>query len=181
MHRFRFASAGAALALLTAAGCAGGGGALTGSLGAIGPGTVGYEPSNIMAKSGYSETVIAPDRYRIQIRGPAATTSRERLEKIAAARAAEIGRTGRLGYFRLEGAQIGMECEKFRSGGKYNTGEKGRALAYAVLTVEAAYSKQATDQSFQNSKNFDALRAAVDQPDAAATPAVDPAAAAQCS
>ena len=56
----------AALAALTLAACSSGGGVpgLTG-IGAAGP--LPYQASNAIAPSGYSESIIGPDRYRIEV------------------------------------------------------------------------------------------------------------------
>jgi hypothetical protein len=77
----------AALALTSLVGCSAGGG----MTGALGPGPVPYQFANAMVSQGYSESQIAPDRYRIDVKGPI-NTPRDRLEKIAATRAAEIGK-----------------------------------------------------------------------------------------
>lgn len=183
MPRSMFARTAAASALLALTACSsseGGGG--IGAIGSIGGASVPYQHSNAIMTSGYSETVIAPDRYRIEVKGPGGA-SRERFEKIATARAAEIGRDQRLGHFRIEGMQVASSCQNFRAMGKAgastNTPEK--TLTYAVLTAEVSYAKNTTDPTYRNSKDFDALRAAVDQPDTSPAPAVDPAQPGQCS
>ncbi len=184
MPRSMFARTAAASALLALTACSSseGGGSGIGAIGSIGGASVPYQHSNAIMTSGYSETVIAPDRYRIEVKGPGGA-SRERFEKIATARAAEIGRDQRLGHFRIEGMQVASSCQNFRAMGKAgastNTPEK--TLTYAVLTAEVSYAKNTTDPTYRNSKDFDALRAAVDQPDTSPAPAVDPAQPGQCS
>lgn len=172
-----FGAKGPALAFVAAAlaGCAGGG------MGLPGAPQLAYTHSNAMAPSGYSETQIAPDRYRIQVLGPM-TTSRERLEKIAATRAAEIGRDNRLGYFKIDGVQQSTHCEKFTTGVQRSTTGQRRATSYVVLTADVSYAKTPPDPSYRDAKaTFDQYRAELDQPSAAPPAVVDPAAAAQCS
>lgn len=177
--RLMCAHLGAATVLLALAGCSGGGGGSGSGFTSFGQAAVPYQASNAIVSSGYSESQIAPDRYRIQVKGPA-SSSRERLEKIAAARAAEIGRDNRLGYFKLDGIQLGTHCETFKSGGKPGTEGAPIKTTFAVLTAEVAYTKSPPDQTYQDSKSFDQLRAAVDQPDAISSPVLDPATPAQC-
>src|SRR5688572_29198661 len=98
-----------ALAALALAGCSGGVG--------IGAGPLPYQYSNAIAPSGFSETIIGPNRYRIQVRGPL-NTPRERMEKIAATRAAEIGKDNRLGFFKIDSVEVGTHCEKYIKGGQ---------------------------------------------------------------
>lgn len=177
----RTAATGALLAL-TACSSSDGGGSGIGAIGSIGGASVPYQHSNAIMTSGYSETVIAPDRYRIQVKGPGGA-SRERFEKIATARAAEIGRDQRLGHFRIEGMQVASSCQNFRAMGKAGTAANApeKTLTYAILTAEVSYAKNTTDPTYRSSKDFDALRAAVDQPDTSSAPAVDPAQPGQCS
>ncbi|WP_295559952.1 hypothetical protein [uncultured Hyphomicrobium sp.] len=171
MPRRTRAHVGAATVVLALlAGC-------SGDLGSIGPGAVPYQHANAIYPVGYSESQIAPDRYRIQVKGPLSTT-RERLEKIAATRAAEIGKENRLGYFKIDGVQIAAECETITPGGK-PAGVNGsqRTVGRAVLTADVSYTKSPQDQSYLDSKSFDQLRADLDVPPA--TPGM-PAATAQC-
>lgn len=168
---------GAAIALLALAGCSGGGSGGGGLGGAIGPATVPYQHSNAIYPVGFSESQVAPDRYRIQVKGPL-STPRERLEKIASARAAEIGKENRLGYFKIDGVQIAAECETFTPGGKpagVNGGQ--RTVGRTVLTADVTYTKSPQDPSYRDSKSFDQLRADLDLPPAGST---EPAATAQC-
>lgn len=172
--------AAADLAALALAGCSGDGGG-GGSFAGIGPSTVGYQHSNAIAKSGYSESQIAPDRYRIEVRGPL-STPRERLEMIAATRAAEIGRDNRLGYFKIDGMQLASECQRYKTGGKPGNMGSGvdKAIGHVLLTAEVAYTKSPPDQSYRDSKSFDQLRAELDQ--APVVPSLpDPSLAGQCS
>jgi len=168
----------AALAALALAGC-GGAGVGGAGLGAVGP--LAYQHSNAIISAGYSESIIAPDRYRIEVKGPF-NTPRERMEKIAATRAAEIGKEMNLGYFKIEGMQHGADCKKYIVGGQRGgQGAEKKQSTYAVLTADVTYSKQPLDSSYVQARSaFDQYRAELDMPqppDLAAAPGIAP----QCS
>ncbi len=59
--------------------------------------------------------MLAPDHYRIEITGYP-STPRERMEKMAATRAAEIGTENRLGYFKINSVEQTARCKKFTAG-----------------------------------------------------------------
>lgn len=166
-----------AFAALAVAGCSGG----AGGLGNLGPGPLPYQYSNAIAPSGYSESIIAPDRYRIQVQGPA-NTPRERMEKIATTRAAEIGKENRLGYFKIDSVQLNVNCQQYIVGGKptsQGSGERKKS-AYAVMTADVSYTKQPPDASYLDSRQFEQYKAELDA-DKTAPPPLDPAAVQQCS
>lgn len=167
-------------AALLLAGCSSGGGTGGFSSGALSSASVPYQRGNAIAKTGYSESQIAPDRYRIEVRGPA-NASRQRMEKIAATRAAEIGKENRLGYFKIDSVNHATHCEDFRPGPRTPGGASGtKTLTYAVTTADVTYSKSQSDPSYQNARqSFDQLRAELDQ-DATAPAPSDPAAPVQC-
>lgn len=174
MSRLMVAQGIAAATAVTLAACSSG-------VTAIGQGPLPYQYSNAIAPSGFSESLIGPDRYRIQVQGPP-NTPRERMEKIAATRAAEIGKDNRLGYFRIDSVQHNINCQQYIKGGKptnVGSGEKKRT-AYAVMTADVSYTKSPPDASFLDSRQtFDQYRAELDQ-DQSAPPPLDPAALPQC-
>lgn len=148
-------SAVAAAAFL--AGCASG-------MTSMAPGPLGYQHSNAMMMTGFSETAIADDHYRIEVTGYA-NTSRERLEKIAAARAAEIGRDNRLGYFKINGVEQSSRCQKFVSSSQKSSAGGGieRHVPMAVLVADVTFAKHPPDTSYIEAKTaFDQYRAELD-------------------
>ena len=161
-----------AAAALTLAGCSAG----TPSLGS---GPLAYQHANIISPAGYSESQIGPDRYRIQVKGPL-NTPRERMEKLAATRAAEIGKDNKLGFFKIDSVQHGSHCETFRPGAKApGSNSAPKRIGYAVTTADVSYAKAPPDTSYLEARtSFDQLRAELDQDQSAPAPA-DPAA--QCS
>jgi hypothetical protein len=162
------------------AGCSSGSGGLSG-IGGFGPANLSYQASNAITKAGYKEEQLAPDRYRITVTGYS-HTPRERLEKIAQTRAAEIGDENRLGSFRLENLAVTTRCEKFTSGvEKGASGGQKRAELYTVLTAEAAYAKNPPDASYVNARQvLPQLKADLEAQAFPPVPA-DPVAQSQCT
>jgi len=147
------------------AGCSSGASGL-GAIGSItGTGPLPYQHSNALMPSGYSESLIGPDRYRIEVKGPIGTP-RDRLEKIAATRAAEIGRDSKLKFFKVESVQQADHCKAYTVGGKpgsMGSGEK-KTTAYTVLTADVAYAKAPADPAYLEAKpTFERYRAELDQ------------------
>jgi hypothetical protein len=177
--------ANGALTLLLA-GCSGDGIGATG-IGATGFGAIGasgplpYKHASAFAPTGYSESLLSEDRYRIEVKGPLGTP-RERMEKIAHARAAEIARDAKHKYFKVEGVQVATSCKSYVTGGKPGSMGAGakKSISQAILTADVTYAKDATDPAFVETRGaFERLRAELDQDQSAPAPA-DPATA-QCS
>src|SRR5512134_3861026 len=95
-------------AALLLAGCAGGL-SMTGA-------TTSYSASNAMMPVGYSELPIDPTHYEVKAAGTE-QTPKERVEKIALARAAEIGVEQKLKFFKVAGVTHGASCSKKKQGG----------------------------------------------------------------
>lgn len=147
----------------------------------LAPGALPYQRSNAIVTTGFKETEVAPNQYRIEVVGNA-NTPRERLEKIAATRAAEIGTENRLGYFRIDGVELATRCEQYTVGGQRGgSGTEKRRQQHTVLTANVTYTKQPADPSYVEAKTaFPQYRAELDQDPSAPLPA-DPALSAQCS
>lgn len=143
----------------------------------MGPSKLSYSASNAIVSAGYSETQLAPDHYRIEITGYP-TTPKERMEKMAATRAAEIGMENRLGYFKINGVEQSTRCKKFTAGAQRGTGGEERKVEYVVLTADVTYTKQPPDAGYIQAKTaFDQYKAELDADTAPPLP-VDPAASA---
>lgn len=155
-----------ALALLSAA-CSSGNDTL-GPVGSLAPvSAVPYQHANAFSPVGYKESLIAENRYRVEVTGHP-NTPPSQLEKIAATRAAEIGRDNRLRYFKVDNLQHATRCTPARS--TYRGGGHPE-LNYRVLTADVTYAKAPPDPSYRESRpTFDQLRAELDQPQTAATP-----------
>ncbi len=141
----------------------------SGGLGNLGAGPLPYQHANVLMPTGYSESLIGPDRYRIEVKGPVGTP-RQRMEAIASTRAAEIGATANLRYFKIEGVQHTTSCRSYTRGGKpgaIGTGER-KTIAYEILTADVAYAKEPADPAYLESKPaFEKYRAELDQGQAA--------------
>ena len=158
---------GPPIVVLLLAGCSAGNDSIgaVGSLGA--PAIVPYQHSNAIAPAGFKESQLGPEHYRIEVTGKA-DASLARLEKIAATRAAEIGRDNRLRYFKLDNLQHTTRCTPARS--TYRGGGHGE-LNYRVLTADVTYARTAPDATYRESRSaFDQLRAELDLPEAPAAP-----------
>lgn len=166
-----------AAAAVLLAGCSQGVGGL-GSIGSIGPATVAYQHSNMMMATGYTEELLGPDRYRITVTGYA-HTPRERLEKIAQTRAAEIGTEMKLGAFKIENVALATKCEKYKVGVEKGGVGQQKAELYNVLTADVVYAKVPPDTSYVSAKEaFPQLKAELD---AQNLPPMPPDPLAQCS
>lgn len=145
----------AAAMVSTLAGCS------AGLPGMVGPSKLSYSASNAIVSAGYSETMLAPDHYRIEITGYP-TTPRERMEKMAATRAAEIGIENRLGYFKINGVEQSTRCKRFPTSNQRGPGDE-RKLEYVVLTADVTYTKNPPDPTYVQAKTaFDQYKAELD-------------------
>jgi hypothetical protein len=147
----------------------------------LGQGPLPYKYSNAIIPSGFAESVIGPDRYRIEVRGPV-NTPRERMEKIAATRAAEIGKDNKLGYFRIDSIQHDTHCKTYIQGGAPTSPGSGtkKQTTYALLTADVSYTQSPSDPSYLDSRQtFERYRAELDQ-DQSAPPPPDSTALPQC-
>lgn len=184
MHRQAVVAAPAiAAAMCTAllAGCSQGPGGISGigSITAAGP--LPYQHASAFMPAGYSESIIGPDRYRIEVKGPIGTP-RERLEKIATTRAAEIGRDARFKYFNVDAIQQSNTCKTYKVGGKPGSIGSGetKTSALTILTADVTYAKAPAGPTYLESKpTFERYRAELDQDQT--PPAPLPPGAAACS
>lgn len=142
-----------ALALTACAGDSGG-------LGVLSPPVV-YQASNAVAPNGYSESLLGgPDRYRVRATGHV-ESSREHLEKIAVARAAEIGRDQRFKYFRVDAVTEDIVCGRKLAATQKTTDMvlKPRRVVDVDITYTNTVPPQG-DPAWRNPKeSFDALLA----------------------
>ena len=139
----------------TLAGCSAG-------LPGMGPSKLSYSASNAIVSAGYNETMLAPDHYRIEITGYP-STPKERMEKMAATRAAEIGMENRLGYFKINSVEQTTRCKKFPTSGQRGGSGEDRKLEYVVLAADVTYTKAPPDPSYIEAKTvFDQYKAELD-------------------
>lgn len=103
-----------------------------------------FGASNVLSPSGYSETKISDTQYQVTATGTEATP-KARIEKIARARAAQIGIESKLKYYKVTNVQYGVVCQKkkeFYKGGAVQAGSRQTVL------VDAVYAKEPLDPTY---------------------------------
>jgi hypothetical protein len=115
--------------------------------------------ANALAPSGYSETKVSVSEYQVRATGTEATP-KARIEKIARARAAQIGMEQRLKYYKVASVEFGIVCSKkheFYKGGTTSAGSRQTAL------INVVYAKEPTDPSFVSTKeSYETLNSELD-------------------
>lgn len=165
---------------LLVAGCSQSGIGATGIGAFAGVGPVPYQHASAFMPVGFSESLIGQDRYRIEVKGPLGSP-RERMEKIALTRAAEIGKDAKHKYFKVEGVQVSNSCKSYVTGGKPGSmgAGKTKVSAHTILTADVTFAPAPADPSFLETRGaFERYRAELDQ-DQTSSPPVDPSTA-QC-
>jgi hypothetical protein len=124
-----------------AAGCSG-----VTSLTSLSPPIAEYTSASIFSPSGYSQSKIDDTHFQVGASGTEATPI-SRVEKIARARAAEIGVEEKMPYFKVTSAQQGMTCAKRQESYKSTSTP---ASAHPSVILDVVYAKDAADPTFQN-------------------------------
>jgi hypothetical protein len=115
-----------------------------------------YGASSILSPSGYGQTMIDDTHFKVTATGTEATP-KERVEKIARARAAQIGVDQKLKYFKVTSVQHGVKCEKRQEGYK---SEATPASIRPTVVLDVVYAKDSADPTFANSaETFQTLSA----------------------
>lgn len=104
-----------------------------------------YTPANAFMPVGFSETAIGSDRVQVNAGGHPSTPY-ARLEKIATARAAEIGKERKIAYFKVTGSTRDVACTKKVSG--YKVADTA-ATARPKVTLDVLYSATASDPTYK--------------------------------
>jgi hypothetical protein len=133
-----------AVALGSLAGCSG----VTSENGATlggGPSVTGYVAANALYTLGYTDREQAPGTHRVRAKGTAGTPP-SRLEKIALARAAEIGVEQNFKFFKPGPFTHTVACKDAQT--MPHKGGKSLAVRSPVADVEVTYAKIQTDPTF---------------------------------
>lgn len=113
-----------------------------------------FGASNVLSPSGYSESKISDTQYQVTATGTEATP-KARIEKIARARAAQIGIEQKMKYYKVASVQYGVVCSKpheFYKGGSTTAGTRPKVL------IDVVYAKEPTDPTFVSaSESYEAL------------------------
>jgi len=100
--------------------------------------------SNVMSPSGYSESKVSDTQYQVRATGTE-STPKARIEKIARARAAQIGVEQKLKYYKVTNVQFGANCTKkheFYKGGATTPGSR------QTVMLDVVYAKEPPDPSY---------------------------------
>jgi hypothetical protein len=110
--------------------------------------------SNAFMPSGYSETKVSDTQYHVKATGTE-VTPKTRIEKIARARAAQIGVEQKLKYYKVASVQYGVVCEKkheFYKGGATAAGSR------QTVVLDVVYAKEPLDPTFlSTAESYQAL------------------------
>lgn len=132
-----------AVCICTAAlcGCSGG-------LAGLSDPVAAYGASNILSPTGYSQTKLDDMHFKVTATGTEATP-KERVEKIARARAAQIGVDQKLKYFKVAGVQHGVSCSKRQEG--YKSSDVP-ATSRPTVVLDVVYANEPTDPTFASTE-----------------------------
>ncbi len=106
-----------------------------------------FGASNVFSKAGYDQTKLDDTHFKVTGTGTQATP-KERVEKIARARAAQIGVEEHLKYFKVASVQHGVKCSKRQDGYK---SEAMPAASYPTVVLEVVYAQEPADPGFASS------------------------------
>jgi len=122
----------------------------------LSPPVASYEAANAFMPSGYSATKLDATHYQVKATGTE-STPKSRVEKIARARAAQIGVEEHLAYFKVAGVAHGVRCNKRQAGYK---SEPTPASSRPTVVLDVVYAPDPGDPTFASSAQaFEALSA----------------------
>jgi hypothetical protein len=105
-----------------------------------------FTAASVFSPAGYTQTKIDDTHYQVQASGTEATP-KERVEKIARARAAEIGVDEKMKFFKVTSVQHSITCGKRQEG--YKTTSSPSSARPSVL-LDVVYAKETTDPTYQS-------------------------------
>ena len=114
----------------------------------ITPPVADFTAASVFSPVGYNQTKIDDTHYQVQASGTEATP-KDRIEKIARARAAQIGVDEKLKFFKVTSVQHSITCNRRQDGYKSTPTP---ASARPSVVIDVVYAKDATDPSFQSSE-----------------------------
>ena len=106
-----------------------------------------YQAASMFSPTGHSVAALADGRFRVTATG-SPTTPVARVEKIAAARAAEFGSEQHKKFFQTSTPQASIRCGKREY---LEKGEKKKLpmTGYSVVEIDVTYADVASDASFR--------------------------------
>lgn len=110
----------------------------------LGASVASYSPTTIFSPEGYTQTKVDDTHYRVEATGTE-STPKARVEKMARARAAQIGVETKQKYFKVTSVQHAVACKKRRESYK---GEATAPTSRPTVVVDVAYSDTQADPEF---------------------------------
>jgi hypothetical protein len=107
-----------------------------------------YGPSTIVSPEGYEQTKIDDTHFEVRAKGTD-QTPRARVEKIARARAAQIGVETKQKYFKVAGVQHTVDCKKRRPAYK---SEATVPWSRPQVKLDVVYSETRADPEFTDAE-----------------------------
>lgn len=104
--------------------------------------------SNVLSPSGYSEEKVSDTQYTVNVMGTEATP-KERIEKIARARAAQIAVEQRMPFYKVASVSYGFKCTK---GKEIYRGGTQPPTARQTVQLDVHYAKEPSDPTYVNAK-----------------------------
>jgi hypothetical protein len=114
---------------------------------ALTPPIADYTSATAFSPVGYSQTKIDDTHYQVSALGTEATP-KDRVEKIARARAAEIGVDENMKFFKVTSVQHSTTCAKRQEGPKW---APTPSWAHPSVVLDVVYAKHTSDPTFQDS------------------------------
>ncbi|MEQ1695427.1 MAG: hypothetical protein ABL901_06255 [Hyphomicrobiaceae bacterium] len=115
-----------------------------------------YGAANAIFTTGYSDNELAPDHFEVRVKGTLVTPA-VRLEKIALARAAEIGVEQKFAFFKAGPFTHAVLCNEAKDA--THKGGKVAADRGPVVAIDVLYAKHAADASYlPTAETFERLR-----------------------
>ncbi len=125
----------------------------------LGTGIADYGPASAFMPIGYFQKPISDQQFQVGASGTEGTPA-ERIEKIATARAAEIGVMQKLPYFKVANVTRGMSCSKKTTNAKYGDMP---ATYHPTVILDVVYAKSPVDADYRPSAaTFSQLKAEID-------------------
>jgi len=103
-----------------------------------------FGASNVLSPSGYSEAKLSDTQYQVKAVGTEATP-RDRIEKIARARAAQIGMEQKLNYYKVANVQFGVVCAKKH---EFYKGGTTQPSSRQTVQLDVVYAKERVDPTY---------------------------------
>lgn len=113
-------------------------------LASLTPPVAEFGAASVFSPAGYAQTRLDDRHYQVTAAGTEATP-KDRVEKIARARAAEIGVEQHLKYFKVTSVQHGVVCEKRQDGYKTTSTP---AASHPTVVLDVVYAQDAADPAF---------------------------------